>query len=147
MTDPHLRRSIELAAEAGRAGDRPFGAVLVSATGAVLAEGRNSVATGGDPTAHAELAALRAAPADVTGATMYASGEPCPMCAAACVWAGIARIVYAASAPAFAPVLPPGPAFTLRCADVVAASNVPVEVSGPVAEPGTLAVMRASFRP
>lgn len=140
-----LERSIVLAGEAAELGNRPFGSVLVSVTGQVLAEGRNEVASSGDPTAHAELVALRHADPDrLAGAVVYASGEPCPMCAAACVWAGVARIVFAASTAAFSAVLPDGPHFRLTCAQVLAASDAGVEVCGPVLEAEALAVMGLS---
>jgi tRNA(Arg) A34 adenosine deaminase TadA len=97
----HLRRCIELAREALEAGDEPFGSMLVSAEGVVLLEDRNRVA-GGDRTRHPEFEIARWAAAHLTpeergGATVYTSGEHCPMCAAAHAWVGLGRIVYAAS--------------------------------------------------
>lgn len=148
--DPaHLTRSIDLAAAAATAGNRPFGAVLVAADGEVLAEGRNEVASAGDITAHAELSAIRRATAAgyadrFAGSTMYASGEPCPMCATACVWAGVTRIVFAASTPGFSTFLTEGPHFGLRCAEVVAASDAEITVVGPVREQEALEVMRTA---
>jgi tRNA(Arg) A34 adenosine deaminase TadA len=99
---PHLRRCIELAAEALDAGDSPFGSVLVAADGTVLAEDRNREVTTGDPTRHPEFALARwaatnMAPPERAAATVYTSGEHCPMCAAAHGWAGLGRIVYATS--------------------------------------------------
>ena len=98
----HLRRCVELAAEALDDGDEPFGSVLVAADGTQLAEERNRVA-GGDRTQHPELALARWAAANMTpderaGATVYTSGEHCPMCAGAHGWVGLGRIFYAASA-------------------------------------------------
>ena len=144
-----ITRSIELAVEAGAHGNRPFGAVFVAADGTVLAEGRNEVGSSGDITAHAELVAIRNATANgladrFAGSVMYASGEPCPMCAAACVWAGVARIVFAASTQGFTPILPGGPHFRLSCAEVVAATDAPVDVDGPVYEGPALQAMRAA---
>jgi len=97
----YLRRCIELAEAAVAAGDQPFGSVLVSAEGEVLFEGRNEVA-GGDPTRHPEFAIARWAaenmrPQERAAATVYTSGEHCPMCAAAHGWVGLGRIVYATS--------------------------------------------------
>ena len=97
----HLRRCVELAAEALEAGDEPFGSVLVAADGTALAEDRNRVG-GGDRTQHPEFALARWAAANMTpeeraGATVYTSGEHCPMCAAAHGWVGLGRIFYAAS--------------------------------------------------
>lgn len=97
----HLRRCVELAREALDAGDEPFGSLLVSAEGAVLFEDRNRVA-GGDRTRHPEFeiarwAAAHLEPKERVGATVYTSGEHCPMCAAAHAWVGLGRIVYASS--------------------------------------------------
>ncbi|MFF3667783.1 nucleoside deaminase [Microtetraspora malaysiensis] len=97
----HLHRCVELAAEALEKGDEPFGSVLVSADGAALAEDHNRVA-GGDHTRHPEFELARWAAANMTpeeraAATVYTSGEHCPMCAAAHGWVGLGRIVYAAS--------------------------------------------------
>ena len=99
---PHLRRCVELATEAVEAGDFPFGSVLVAADGTVLAEDRNREVTTGDPTRHPEFALARWAATNLTpreraAATVYTSGEHCPMCAAAHGWAGLGRIVYATS--------------------------------------------------
>ncbi|MBP3076802.1 nucleoside deaminase [Streptomyces sp. CHA1] len=97
----HLRRCVELAGEALDAGDEPFGSVLVDGDGAVRAEDRNRVASG-DRTRHPEFALARWAAEHLTvaeraAATVYTSGEHCPMCAAAHAWVGLGRIVYAAS--------------------------------------------------
>jgi tRNA(Arg) A34 adenosine deaminase TadA len=97
----HLRRCVELAASALAAGDEPFGSVLVSSDGEVLFEDRNRVA-GGDHTQHPEFALARWAaqnmsPEERSQATVYTSGEHCPMCAAAHGWVRLGRIVYASS--------------------------------------------------
>lgn len=83
--------------EAGHGG--PFGAVIVR-DGAVIAEGWNAVTSAKDPTAHAEVTAIRRACAAVddfslAGATIYSSCEPCPMCLSAIYWARLDRLVYA----------------------------------------------------
>src|SRR5690606_633094 len=98
----HLRRCVELAAEVLAAGGEPFGFVLVSGAWTVLAEDRNRIASG-DPTRHPEFALARWAaehltPEERAAATVYTSGEHCPMCAAAHGWVGLGRIVYVASA-------------------------------------------------
>ncbi|MFC0015022.1 MULTISPECIES: nucleoside deaminase [Allobacillus] len=97
----HLRRCVELAKEALEKGDEPFGSILVSADGEVLQEDHNHVA-GGDHTQHPEFALARWAannmsPEERSKATVYTSGEHCPMCAAAHGWVGLGRIVYASS--------------------------------------------------
>lgn len=97
----HLRRCVELASEALDAGDEPFGSVLVAEDGSVLAEDRNRVAAG-DRTQHPEFnlarwAANNMTPEQRATATVFTSGEHCPMCAAAHGWVGLGRIVYASS--------------------------------------------------
>jgi guanine deaminase len=98
----HLQRAIELSrVAASDGGDLPFGAVVVLSD-QVIGEARNETATRSDPTAHAEILALRAAGTrlgrpDLTGAVLYSSSEPCPMCFAACLWARIERVVHAAT--------------------------------------------------
>ncbi len=97
----HLRRCVELATEALEAGDEPFGSVLVAADGTVLVEDRNRVAAG-DQTRHPEFeiarwAAVNMNPEERAEATVYTSGEHCPMCAAAHGWVGLGRIVYVSS--------------------------------------------------
>ncbi|MCW5252063.1 nucleoside deaminase [Streptomyces sp. SHP 1-2] len=98
---PYLRRCVELAARALDAGDEPFGSVLVGADGTVLAEDHNRVASG-DRTRHPEFdlarwSAAHMSPEERAGATVYTSGEHCPMCSAAHAWVGLGRIVYIAS--------------------------------------------------
>jgi tRNA(Arg) A34 adenosine deaminase TadA len=97
----HLRRCLELATEALEAGDEPFGSVLVAEDGTVLAEDHNRVASG-DRTRHPEFELARWAAANLTpgeraAATVFTSGEHCPMCAAAHGWVGLGRIVYVSS--------------------------------------------------
>jgi len=98
----HLRRCVELAAEAAGAGDFPFGSVLVAGDGRVLAEDRNRENSTGDATRHPEIELARWAAANMTAeersaATVFTSGEHCPMCAAAHAWVGLGRIVYVSS--------------------------------------------------
>jgi len=100
---PHLARCVELAREALDDGDDPFGSVLVDGTANVLAESRNRERSRADPTAHPELDLARWAwrnldPGARASATVYTSGEHCPMCAAAHGWLGLGAIVFAASA-------------------------------------------------
>jgi guanine deaminase len=100
MTDElWLARAIELATENATVGGRPFGAVVVLA-GSVVGEGVNGYVADNDPTAHAEITAIRAAAqrlgtARLDGATLAASTEPCPMCQAAALFAGVERVVFA----------------------------------------------------
>ncbi|MGW6545947.1 nucleoside deaminase [Streptomyces massasporeus] len=138
---PHLRRCVELAAEALEAGDEPFGSVLVGADGTVLAEDRNRVASG-DRTRHPEFELARWSAAHLTAgeraaATVYTSGEHCPMCAAAHAWVGLGRIVYVASCEQLGSWLselgvPAPPVRTLPVREVAPG----VTVDGPVPELG-----------
>jgi tRNA(Arg) A34 adenosine deaminase TadA len=98
----HLRRCVELAGEAVDAGDFPFGSVLVAGDGRVLAEDRNRENSLGDATRHPEFELARWAAANMTAAeraaaTVFTSGEHCPMCSAAHAWVGLGRIVYVSS--------------------------------------------------
>ena len=98
-----LRRAIARAVKNVASGNGgPFGAVIVR-DGKVLAEAGNTVFATNDPTAHAEVNAIRAACQELAasrldGCTLYTSSEPCPMCLAACYWAHLDRIYYAANA-------------------------------------------------
>lgn len=100
--ETYLRRAIELSRQGMESNEGgPFGAVVVR-DGKIIGEGWNRVVASNDPTAHAEVTAIRNATQavghfDLSGATMYASCEPCPMCLAAIHWARIGRIVYAAA--------------------------------------------------
>jgi len=97
----HLRRCVELAREGLEDGDEPFGSLLVDARGEVRFEDRNRVKDG-DETRHPELEIARWSATHLTAeeraaATVYTSGEHCPMCSAAHGWMGLGRIVYAVS--------------------------------------------------
>lgn len=96
-----LEHACALATSAAVTDGGPFGAVVVRA-GEVVATGTNRVTSDCDPTAHAEVTALRAAGRtlgtnDLTGCVLYASCRPCPMCQAAAWWARVDRVVYAAT--------------------------------------------------
>lgn len=97
----HLVRAVDLAEAALATNNDPFGSVLVSADGRVLFEDHNWTSTG-DETRHPEIdiakwAAANMTPTERAAATVYTSGEHCPMCAAAHAWVGLGRIVYAGS--------------------------------------------------
>ena len=96
----HLARSIELATANVMNSGGPFGAIIVTADGQSF-DGVNRVTATNDPTAHAEVTAIRRACAELGrfelgGATLYASCEPCPMCLASALWARVDRVVFAA---------------------------------------------------
>lgn len=96
-----MDRALALAAAAGEAGDVPVGAVVTDAAGAVIGEGRNLRELEHDPTAHAEVVALRAAAAargswNLEGCTLVVTLEPCVMCAGAVLQSRISRLVFGA---------------------------------------------------
>ncbi|WP_026553959.1 nucleoside deaminase [Arthrobacter sp. 35W] len=95
-----LVRAVELATANVHNHGGPFGAVIVTADGRAF-DGVNRVTDNNDPTAHAEVTAIRTACAalgtfDLTGATLYSSCEPCPMCLASALWARVERVYFAA---------------------------------------------------
>ena len=97
----YLARAVALATENVRRSGGPFGAIVVTADGRVF-EGVNRVTANLDPTAHAEVSAIRAAcqgigDFDLSGAVLYTSCEPCPMCLASSLWARIDRVYFAAN--------------------------------------------------
>lgn len=96
----YLQRAVALAASNVTGGGRPFAALLVK-NGQVIVEAVNTLHISQDPTAHAELLAIRAASQQLgprlEGCVIYASGQPCPMCLSAMHLCGVTRVVYAAS--------------------------------------------------
>lgn len=139
---PHLRRAIALAAEARAAGQGAFGAAILHADSTILAEAGNATASSGDPTAHAELLAIRTAAArhgaaSLAGATLYASTEPCAMCAAAAYLAGLGRVVFGlreADLPRARGAPLPWQPVQLPAAEVAARGRRPMLVEGPFLE-------------
>lgn len=137
-----LNRCITLAREALHAGDDPFGSILVDAHGSILQEHRNRIHTESNISLHPEFtlaiwAEKNLSPADRATATVYTSGEHCPMCAAAHAYAGLGRIVYASSSSQLKGWMVElgvgeGPVAALGIRDVAPG----VVVDGPVAELG-----------
>ncbi len=103
--DIHMRQALDLAHAAAAAGEAPIGCVIVDEDGSIVAEGANAPISAADPTAHAEIVALRKAAAALgnyrlkPGLTLFVTLEPCAMCAGAISQARIARLVYGASDP------------------------------------------------
>lgn len=102
MSEEIMRRAIALALENIRAGGGPFAALVVK-DGQVVAQGANQVTLNDDPTAHAEIVAIRAACSalgtfQLIGCDLYTTSEPCPMCLGAIYWARPARVFYAGTA-------------------------------------------------
>lgn len=136
----HLERCVELAEEALRRGDRPFGSVLVSASGERLREDSNRIETRGEITAHPEIELARWASKNLSleerrGATLYTSGEHCPMCAAAHVWAEIGRLVFILDAARIRELSQEGGvSFDISAREIVERSSREIEIVGPVEE-------------
>ena len=100
LDEEMMREALGEAAAAAADGEVPVGAIVVL-NGQIIARGRNRSIADSDPTAHAEIVALREAGRAIgnyrlAGATVYATVEPCAMCAGALVWARVARLVYVA---------------------------------------------------
>ncbi len=145
-----MRRAIQASRDAARAGNMPFGATLVSPAGQLLWTAQNNQVTSGDCTGHAELVLVREARAAlgaeaVRGGTVYASGEPCAMCSGAMFWAGIRRVVFAASTADIADALG-GDSLPIRSAEVFAAASPPVQVDGPLQAGDAIAVLQDAAR-
>lgn len=136
-----LRQSIAVARRARESGKHPFGAVLADAEGRVLMEQGNAFDEEGR-VGHAETVLARRACAafsaeELAATTMYASAEPCAMCAGALYWAGIGRLVYAMSEAKLRGIIGPHPdnlTLDLPCREVLASGQRPVEVVGPLLE-------------
>ncbi|HUD33900.1 MAG TPA: nucleoside deaminase [Variovorax sp.] len=136
----YLRKAIYWSHAASRRGNRPFGAIVVSAGGEVIAEAYNATAENGDCTSHAEMGAIRALAArrpsreELAGATLYSSAEPCVMCAGAIFWSNIGRVVFGIDAErlrVFRGERQDQRDAELSCRDVFAASPHPIECIGP----------------
>ncbi len=141
-----MRMAMALAQAAADAGEVPVGAVIVDeSTGQVLAEGRNGPVAAHDPTAHAEIVALRAAGQALgnyrlTGLTLYVTLEPCAMCAGAISHARIGRVVWAADDSKGGAVI-----HGARVFDQPTCHWKPVTGAGPLAEEAS-AILRDFFR-
>ncbi|HEY9782935.1 MAG TPA: nucleoside deaminase [Leptolyngbyaceae cyanobacterium] len=101
MSNMNPEDFMRLALSEAKKGDSPYGAVIVK-DNEVVAKGYNTVKRDSDPSAHAEMNAIRSLTTKIQnpsleGYTIYATGEPCPMCVTACVWTGLAEIIIGAS--------------------------------------------------
>ena len=100
---PYIKKAIQLAEKGMKANEGgPFGAIIVDKDGKIVGQGNNRVTSTNDPTAHAEIVAIRDACKNLNtfqldGCTVYTSCEPCPMCLGAIYWARPERIIFAAS--------------------------------------------------
>ncbi len=139
-----MRQALVLAQRAAEAGEVPVGAVLVRGA-EVIGEGWNQPIGASDPTAHAEIIALRVAAARIGNyrlldSTLYVTLEPCPMCAGAMIHARVARVVYGAADPRAGAA---GTVFELLRSTVL---NHRAEVAGGVLAEECGALLRAFFR-
>lgn len=145
-----LRRAFSVARQARAHGNYPFGSILVSDRGEVLLEAENTVVSENDCTGHAEVNLMRAAvrrleQAVLARSTVYASAEPCPMCAGALFWGGVGRLVYGLSKSRASEVereKQAGPQLPLGCRAVLAAGERVIEVEGPALEHEAEMVLR-----
>ena len=134
----HLKTAISVAWHAREHGNHPFGAVLVDEKGQVLLQAENTVTTGRDVTGHAETNLVRLATGQFSAeqlarCTLYASTEPCAMCAGAIFWSGIGRVVYALSETDLYAIIGSSPDhLVLPCREVFAHSQRRIQVLGPV---------------
>jgi tRNA(Arg) A34 adenosine deaminase TadA len=136
-----MEKSIETAWEARKKGNHPFGAVIVDMEDHILVVGENAVVSSKDCTAHAELAAVRQASMTydsefLAKCTLYASTEPCPMCAGAIYWSNVRRVVYGLSQKGLYQLIgsPTADELLLSCKDVFSRGNKKIEVVGPYME-------------
>lgn len=141
-----MRRAIEASRQAVAAGNMPFGATLVAPDGRLLWTAQNNQVTSGDCTGHAELVLVREARSALGaealhGGTVYASGEPCAMCSGAMFWAGIRRVVFAASQDDIGAALG-GDTLPIRSAAVYAGASPAVQVDGPLLAEEAIAVLQ-----
>lgn len=140
--EQHLRRAIQVSADARAHGNHPFGAVLVAPDGSIALEAENTVITGNDVTDHAETNLVRKAwktiPRDELGGyTLVTSCEPCAMCSGAIYWAGIGAVVYGLSEAGLASASgadPDDPMLMHPCRAVFADGGRDITVTGPLLE-------------
>jgi tRNA(Arg) A34 adenosine deaminase TadA len=147
----HLRAAIAVSREASRRGDEPYGATLVDERGTTLLRAGNTQVTGADCTGHAEMNLLRAATrrfdaGTLARCTVYASGEPCAMCAGAIYWSNVRRLVFALDVARMRALAgPDADELMLGCREVLRHGTHPVDVVGPGLEHEAAAVLEAHY--
>lgn len=131
-----LREAIAQSHAAAAAGHQPYGALLAGADGRRLLAAHNTQGNAADITGHAEMNLVRQAaeqlgPQVLQGATVYASGEPCPMCAGALYWAGVSRVVFALGVDDMRALNGDDSVLPLHCAQTVHGGTRAMAVEGP----------------
>lgn len=151
-TDSHWLRQAFVWANAARIrGNRPFGAIIVSKDGRILAEAFSNTQETGDTTGHAEMNAVRQigtarlSAEVVAHATLYCSAEPCVMCASAICSSGLRRVVYGLDCPRLQAIRPDLRATQLSCRDVFANASEDIACIGPCLVDEALAVYEDSW--
>ena len=145
--EKNLRLAIETARAARVNGNHPFGAVLADQTGNVLLQAENTAVTDNDFSGHAEINLARMAARQfehdyLATCTLYASTEPCPMCAGAIYWANIGRVVYALGEDKFYEMIgkTSWDVFNLPCREILSRGSRKIEVVGSIMEKEALQV-------
>ncbi|NIM95768.1 MAG: nucleoside deaminase [Anaerolineales bacterium] len=142
-----IRATIEIARNARERGNHPFGALLVDEDGQILIEAENTVVLDRDPTGHAEINLIRRAASrydskSLTKCTIYASTEPCPMCAGALFWANAKRVVFGLSQEGLYKMIgwDTEDVLYLPCREIFGRGQRSIEVVGPILEDEALEV-------
>lgn len=135
-------RFMYLALAEAKKGDSPYGAVIIK-DDEVVAKAYNTVIRDSDPSAHAEMNAIRALTnknksPSLEGYIIYASGEPCPMCAAACIWAGVEEIIIGASIQDLIDINQSQ--IHLSCEEIIAKSSKKIKVTKGVLQQESIAL-------
>ena len=152
--EDYLRLTFEIARSARAAGHHPFAAVLGRPGGVVLMEASNTHGDAGDRTGHAERVLMTRASLAYTadflaGCTLYASAEPCAMCAGSAYWAGVGRVVYGLAERHLRALIGPHPenlTMDLPCQVVLGAGQRAIEVVGPLLEDDARSVHEGFWR-
>lgn len=142
-----LQLAIDASADAAAQGDGPFGATLISSDGSQWLVAANNVKSAADCTGHAEMVVLRNAQKawgrpQLRGTTLYASGEPCAMCAGALFWAGVSRVVFGATQEDVIRLLGASPAMPINSRTTLAGAQPAVVIEGPLLNEEACAVLK-----
>jgi tRNA(Arg) A34 adenosine deaminase TadA len=150
-----LKVTLQVAERSLQKGNLPFGCLLADADGVILEEGENTVVTSNDSIAHCEInlvhqLAGKYDAAFLAACSLYASTEPCPMCAAAIFWSGIGRVVYALSKESYHAVVGtnnPAYVFNMPSRELLRHAGRTVEVVGPLLEEEAILFYKQRYHP